>query len=89
MPQISIALHGAVLGRRACFADRTLGLRPCKQQQEHIGMRGSVKEDVAKLRASPLINKDIEIYGFVYDVKARSSRELASNLAFTYRLQIC
>lgn len=43
------------------------------QQQEYIGMRGSVKEDVAKLRASPLINKDIEIYGFVYDVKACSS----------------
>ena len=29
----------------------------------------SVKEDIAKLRASPLINPNIEIYGFVYDVK--------------------
>ncbi len=28
-----------------------------------------MKEDVAKLRASPLINPNIEIYGFVYDVK--------------------
>lgn len=43
-------------------------------------MRCSVKEDVAKLRASPLINKDIEIYGFVYDVKARSSQSLEATL---------
>ncbi len=54
-----------------------------------LGMRGSVKEDVAKLRASPLINKDIEIYGFVYDVKARSSPNLTSDLALSYRLQTC
>ena len=86
MPQILTALHGAVLGRWACSADRTFRLRACMQQQEYFGMRGSVKEDVAKLRASPLINKDIEIYGFVYDVKARSSPKLASDLALTYRL---
>ncbi len=31
----------------------------------------SVKEDVHKLRASPLIPKQVPIYGFVYDVKVR------------------
>ena len=68
-------------------ADRTPRLRACMQQQECFGMRGSVKEDVAKLRASPLINKDIEIYGFVYDVKARPTPNLASDLALTHRPQ--
>ena len=32
----------------------------------------SVKEDVHKLRASPLIPKQVPIYGFVYDVKVCS-----------------
>ena len=41
--------------------------------QSHGCSARSVKEDVAKLRASPLINKSIEIYGFVYDVKARTA----------------
>ncbi|BDA48860.1 probable carbon disulfide hydrolase [Coccomyxa sp. Obi] len=36
----------------------------------------SVKEDVHKLRSSPLIPKQIPIYGFVYDVKDGSLKEV-------------
>lgn len=36
----------------------------------------SVKEDVHKLRASPLIPKQVPIYGFVYDVKDGSLNEV-------------
>ncbi|KAK9917579.1 hypothetical protein WJX75_006013 [Coccomyxa subellipsoidea] len=36
----------------------------------------SVKEDVHKLRASPLIPKQVPIYGFVYDVKDGSLKEV-------------
>ena len=32
----------------------------------------SVREDVQKLRESPLIPKQIKIYGFIYDVKVGS-----------------
>jgi hypothetical protein len=34
-------------------------------------LEDSVKEDIQKLRASPLVSKQIPIYGFVYDVKVR------------------
>ncbi|KAK9839489.1 hypothetical protein WJX81_005283 [Elliptochloris bilobata] len=44
------------------------------------GLKESVKEDVAKLRASPLINKSIEIYGFVYDVKDASLTEVTRSV---------
>ena len=42
----------------------------------------SVKEDVHKLRSSPLIPKQIAIYGFVYDVKVRRAPVLLQSSHF-------
>ncbi|KAK9917717.1 hypothetical protein WJX75_007490 [Coccomyxa subellipsoidea] len=39
-------------------------------------LEDSVKEDIQKLRASPLVSKQIPIYGFVYDVKDGSLKEV-------------
>lgn len=33
------------------------------------GLEGSVKEDVARIRGHPLINKAVPVHGYIYDVK--------------------
>jgi len=44
-------------------------------------LKNSVKEDVQKLIASPLMNRKIEIYGFVYDVKDASLTEIVRSVS--------
>ena len=58
-------------------------------------LEDSVKEDIQKLRASPLVSKHIPIYGFVYDVKVRvhslatyCSRSLSEPVAATVCLAL-
>ncbi|MCW3060789.1 MAG: carbonic anhydrase [Capsulimonas sp.] len=54
---------------------RDIGLGPGSHAGDHIDwltiadQTGSVTDDVRKIRAHPLVPKNIPIYGYVYDVK--------------------
>ena len=59
-----------------------LGIAP-----NEAALEESVREDVAKLRDSPLIAPDIKIYGFTYDVFVRpcpSSVDVLSRAALAW-----
>lgn len=67
----TVAWHDSGIGLRAQGVDLSsynfLGIGPSDADLE-----ASVKDDVHKLRSSPLIAKQIKINGFVYDVKVCS-----------------